>query len=420
MCRKGPEGASHKMYLPPFSLPTPRGRSCPDRNVKTILRRLKGTRRARVQYPWTTVDDRYFAAVRGEAREQLAVGVSSPRPRRALPFRGNHRSQQARDPNSWPNACLVLGLMTAYRLFRDRQDLDAITRFFDAVIDSRGAFRRPLHQVDQCMIGYTLIEAFEYTGQPRYRQAADALARFLLDVHQKTESGTLPYTARLPSFVLVDTLAMVCPFLAGYGSRFAAPEATSLAVAQLDEFLGSGLNAKLGLPFHGFEVGGAEDLGIVGWARGTGWLAIALADTLASLTLASLQSEHEARPRLVAAMRALADAVKKFQREDGSWLWAITIPEGAVDTSGTGMIGYALERAAALGIVGTEWESVSHKALTAIARLTRTNGLVDKANAECLGVGLHPAKSGPAPWAQGPAVALAALVLDRNQRRLAG
>jgi len=377
--------------------------------VSAIRRRRKSKQEPLNRYPWTDTDGPYFETIRQVARRQLLSAAAPPQRRQWL-SRRNGGSQRPRDPNSWPNACLALGLVTAYRLFRDVRDLDVVTRFLDAIIDPHGALRRPLQQVDQCMIGFALSETHEHSQEPRYRQASDAIAQFLLEVHPKTESGTLPYTSRIPSLVLVDTLAMVCPFLADYGTRFAVLEATALAVAQLDEFLDHGLSAKTGLPYHGFQLGGPEELGIAGWARGTGWLAVALADTFASLA-----PEHPARPRLAKAFRDLADAVKPFQTEQGVWRWAVSVPEGAVDTSGTGLIGYAIERAVAAGILDADWTDVSQQALTAIVRLTRQDGLVDRANAECLGVGLHPAKSGPAPWAQGPAVALAALVFDRQR-----
>jgi len=353
------------------------------------------------------VDDDYFEAIRGAARRQLAE-TTGQKPRSALLRRNG--SPNARDPNSWHNACLAWGLVAAYRTFRDEPDREAVLRFLEDLIDSDGAFRRPLTQVDQCMIGYPWIDAFEDSGHERHRKAIDRLARFLLDDHVRTASGTLPYTDRVPSLVLVDTLAMVCPFLARYGNCFGVSEATDLAIAQLDEFLDHGLHEKSGLPFHGFAVGGADDLGVIGWARGTGWLAMALADTLTSLP-----PDHAARPRLAEAMGDLAGAVKAFQLDDGVWRWAITVPDGPVDTSGTAMIGYAIERAVASGALDASWTNVSEKALTAIVRNTRDDGRVDRANGECLGVGLHPFKNGPAPWAQGPAVALTALVRDRRQ-----
>ncbi|MCA9248241.1 MAG: hypothetical protein KDA42_14030, partial [Planctomycetales bacterium] len=47
-------------------------------------------------------------------------------------------------------------------------------------------------------------------------------------------------------------------------------------------------------------------------------------------------------------------------------------------------------------------------ALYAVACMTRIDGVVEQANGECLGIGVHPAEFGPSDAAQGFALSLAA------------
>jgi unsaturated rhamnogalacturonyl hydrolase len=384
------------------------------RLVRTIRERWKRKRPASQRYPWQNADPGYFDAVRRAARCQLAA--ATPAERRVTLFGRNGSSAPRKNRNTWPNACLAQGLWAAYRVWGDRRDLEAVVSFLDAILDAGGAFADPLEEVGQCMIGTVLIDLVERCGEnpcggeTRYRRAIDVAARFLLEEHVRTASGTLPYTPRVPSLVLVDTLAMVCPFLAACGERFNVAGATDLAAAQLDEFLAQGLHRRLGLPYHGFQVQGPPDLGMVGWARGTGWLAMALVDTLAALP-----AGHEARPRLAGAVAELARAIRPFQTADGVWRWALPAPGGLIDTSGTAMLGYAVEKAVTLEVLEDGWHELSERALTGVARRTREDGRVDKALGECIDVGLYPATTGPAPWAQGPAVALTALVLGRRR-----
>jgi len=354
------------------------------------------------------VDRAYLDAVRHSARSQLvqAGPKGTVAPRRG----GNGHAADPAIVNRWPRACLALGLLTAYRHFRQEDDLGAVVAFADAIVDGDGALVPPPGDVGACMTGPALIELFEQAADARYRKAAGAATRFLLDSHVKTPHGTLPYDPRLPSLVLVDTLPMVCPLLARYGVRFEVPEATQLAIAQLREFLADGRSARSGLPFHAFQVDGPAELGMVGWTRGTGWLAMALVDTLAALP-----NDHEARSELAAATAALAQAVRPFQTENGLWRWAVPAPGGLLDTSGSAMLGYAMAKAVELEVLDGSWWDVAERAAAGVASLTRADGTVDKAQGECIDVGLYPATSGPGPWAQGPAVALAALVLARRR-----
>jgi len=337
------------------------------------------------------VDRAYLDAVRRSARSRLLQAGPA-------------------NVNRWPHACLALGLLTCHRALYESDDLNAVLLFADSIVDAHGEFVHPVEDVSGCMIGPALLDLFERTAAVRYRRAAEAATRFLLDRHVKTPHGTLPYDSRLPSLVLVDTLPMVCPLLARYGVRFEVPEATQLAVVQLREFLAHGRSAASGLPFHAFQVDGPAELGMVGWTRGTGWLAMALVDTLAALP-----NDHEARSELAAAAVSLAEAVRPFQTENGLWRWAVPALGGLLDTSGSAMIGYATARAVELGVLDISWWDVVERAAAGIAGLTRADGTVDKAQGECIDVGLYPATSGPAPWAQGPAVALAALVLARRR-----
>jgi len=361
------------------------------------------------RFPWDAVDAAYVDAVRQTARIQLAEATANA-------------SQTGRDAdvgaaghtNHWPNACLASGLIAAHGSLHDDEDLAAVVAFADAIVDGEGAFREPFSSVSNAMIGFSLVDLFERTGDARYRKAAAAAVEFLTETHVKTPSGTLPYSTGQPSLVLVDTLAMVCPLLARYGNRFAAPAATELTLRQLREFLAQGVNARSGLPFQAFAIDGPQDLGMHGWTRGTGWLAVALVDTLAAFP-----RDDEARAELADTLLRLVEAVQPFQTDEGLWRWAVPAAGGILDTSGSAMIGYAVAKAVQLGVLDESHLAMAEQIAAGVARLTRPDGTVDKAQGECIDVGLYPATTAPAPWAQGPQTALASLVLAARRRAAA-
>lgn len=350
-----------------------------------------------------------FDKLRFVARRALLPDGARPRPiwRRLGRWVLGRRDRPVE--NSWRQTCLAWGLMHAHRATGALEDAACLGDYLHALLEEDGRWKTELRSVEQCMIGSVLLYLSEPSAAAEYRVAAEELVRFLLTQHPRTNTGVLPYNPACPTVMLVDTLPMICPFLAEFGNRYERDEATRLAISQTDEFLQRGMYGPLGIPFHGYDADGADGLGIVGWARGTGWLAVALVDTLAQL-----RPGHPARSRFSETLRNLLAAVGRFQRADGLWRWAITYPVGEIDTSGTALLGYAVERGLALGILEDGWCEVSEKALLGILRFTRPNGTVDMANRECQGPGLHPGCAGPAPWAQGPTIALAALVLSRT------
>lgn len=341
-------------------------------------------------------------AVRRAARRQLLGSGRGPET-----FLG--RKERA-NPNNWANAWLVLGMITCNRLRPDPNDQVAIRTFFDALIDEEGNLRHSLRLPDQCMIGYSLLEMLEWTGEQRYRRAAEAVANFLLREYPRNTGGTLPYAPDQPLVLLADTLGMVCPFLTRYGVLAGVPEAVNLATAQLAEFLERGFDRVTGLPFHACHVSRDDRLGCCGWARGIGWVVLGLADTLIHLP-----AEQASHAQLERAFRLLVRAVCAYQLDCGCWGWAINIPGAHPDTSGTAFIGYGIERGIQAGVLDPEWSAASMRALRGIIRHTTAKGYVDSSLSEAGGVGIYPHVFGRTVWAQGAATALVALVLHREE-----
>lgn len=311
--------------------------------------------------------------------------------------------------NWWPNTCLLSGLLAAYGVRHDADDLRAATTHVYRLLGSDGGVAEPIGSVDQCWVGYALLEFHQLTGDDSVRKAADCLAQFLMEQHARTTSGTLPYRQAQPEVVLSDGLAFACPFLARYARVAGSTECADLAVAQLSEFLDTAIDRYSGLPFHGYVVGGTPNLGVAGWARGCGWLAVALADTLLWLP-----PEHPGHGRLVVALSSLIESLSRYHSASGCWHWAVTNPVTYDDTSGTALIGCAVERMLQLGAAEQRWAQVSERALRGVSQNTTAHGFVYQSQAECgPGPGFYPSLFCRTTWAQGAATAHCALYVAR-------
>lgn len=262
--------------------------------------------------------------------------------------------------------------------------------------------------IDDYTAGAVFLEMYHRTGKDSYRIGAQKMARRLM-AYPTNKLGTLSYRVEHPDVLMVDDKGMICGFLIREGVEFGDAEALNLGVRQLRVFLDHGLNAADGLPYHAYDLGLDRKFGPDTWLRGTGWLAMGLADALTCLP-----KDHEARTEFAAALTKILETLRPYQEPDGCWRWDVNNPVAELDTSGTAMIGYAVEKAVQAGAIDASWQTLSENALRGVLRHTHPNGLVDQALGECNGVGHYAKSFKPSNYAQGPALALFALVQQRH------
>lgn len=238
----------------------------------------------------------------------------------------------------------------------------------------------------------------------------------------RTDSqGVYIYNAARPeNYVLADMLGMAVPFLVEYSKRYSDDEAMAIARRQYELFIKNALDETTGLVYHGYEYLGdapsetsdagkgadgsegicanedrIDKLGIVGWGRAMGWLMLSgMADD------------------------AMVNAVAGYQRADGLFGWKLCpekTPEEEKsadclenihpDTSATAMIVYSLLRDGRK----EKYKDLIDRAVEGLSKNITASGDVLNAQAECLGLGLHPMKFGSYPWSVGMTLAVMSL-----------
>lgn len=361
------------------------------------------------------VDRQFIALLRSESRRQLlSLDLYRPRPastlartRDILAAALGRRPDRERYAFFWTTAILAWGVAWSHRAFGDRADRAALESFFSRHLD-RGSIAGRLRSLDDAMHGYPLLHLYASTGAGRYERALHQTADFLMKKLRKSPRGAIPYRESRPDVLFVDSIGMICPFLAHYGRLFSAPEATAAAVLQMTEFLRRGLDSASKLPYHAYREGDAEQLGLSGWGRGTGWLAIGMVDALEHIP-----ADHPDHFGLVAGLRAVLDAAAGRQDGTGAFRWHLTDPTARTDTSATAMIGYAIARAVSLGYLEAAATTRARRCLDVVRAATAEDGAVGGASGECGGLGRYSQEFGSYPWAQGPALALASALADR-------
>ncbi|HVZ15754.1 MAG TPA: glycoside hydrolase family 88 protein [Terriglobales bacterium] len=298
----------------------------------------------------------------------------------------------------WYHACYTKALVSAHR----NGNADALTiliSVFDRQIASNGYLSRGVEQPFQVMGGYSLCYARESCPDA---SRFDLPLKILFDTLRngpKTPGGGILYKAGT-SEVYVDTIGMICPFLAYYARLTSDKNALNLCSDHVLAFIARNIDAETHLPFHAYHDPGASRLGLHGWGRGTGWYVLGLCDIAAELI-----DEDKLKNTIVAEIQHVAQSLKRFQKPNGNWATQIPVPEGPDDLSATAFCAYGLARAMRLGILDSSFSRTLGEAIAALAKNTDAHGQLRNSSAEAYGVGSYGLTRGIQPWGNGIAAA---------------
>lgn len=288
---------------------------------------------------------------------------------------------------SWQNAGLALGLQSAANT---PQEKELLRKWEQKLLNSDGTWKTPLKKVDWAMLGYALLKQ---TVCPNERKpAADQVLRVLWD--NLCEDGMISYSQGKASTIrFVDTLGMVCPFLAIYGRLYNEPEIAAMAVKQIEMFRKTGLYEKANLPCHAYDAESKLPLGIYGWGRGTAWYTIALVDTWRELP------EGSDKKKLQAWIKEAAESYIRYQKPDGAF-YTILQGGGQYDSSVTAAMAYFYHVCASI-FDDDNYADISHKCLKRLMLVTMRDGAVDQCQGDTHGIGIFSQSFDIMPFVQG-------------------
>lgn len=330
---------------------------------------------------------------RKELIEYPRVGVKKSIKNALKVVLGRGNSIPKRDFISWPNGLLALAIED-----NDIED-EVLDRYADQWI-SKGSLIR---SVEDAVSGL----AFLVKGEGKFEDAARKIYEYLLSAPKDQEGSFLYNPNQNNEYIFVDMIGMVCPFLTLWGKKYSSDEAYDIAETQIINFVKYGMDDEMLLPFHGYELCTDSKLGIVGWGRAVGWLLMGEAGYLAYAP--------KDRPNydvIENQFKITLDTIRKYQNGSDLYEWKIDIFPKKIDTAASAMILNSIatwiERKRLEKCDEIEFsqyfemlEKGSVELFTYIKK-----GKVYGAQAECLGLGLHPDKFGAYPWSLGPTISL--------------
>ncbi len=318
------------------------------------------------------------------------------------------RAVEPIDKINWPNGLIAQGLVDYYKKNKNSDEarivVECLRKYYDRWIRSG----HKLYYVDDMVSGMALIDLHQITGEEKYKTAAEAMVQFLYH-HERDEAGSFIYRPKQGNgYVFADMIGMSCPFLSKYGSTYGDGNAISLAVTQIQNFIGCGMDEKTGLPYHGYQYESGVKYGIIGWGRAAGWLMLGMSGTLAYM------NERDPGYEVIKqAYRRLVDKVEAYQLEGGLYSWQLGAKDGPVDTSATGMIlcsiAQSLENKVLIGIHKSRMVRGRDALLGSVK-----DGRIYGAMAECQGFSMYPQVYGEYPWSLGPALSLFAMIEEEQ------
>lgn len=306
---------------------------------------------------------------------------------------GKYRSASIQ---SWQGAAVILGLL-------QKGDIDNAKKSVERYIDKNGQWKEKPKNVDFGMLSYAILKTVD--NPQSVKPAMDFTASLILN--NTDDKGLVAYTqSKADPERYVDTIGLVCPFLALYAKVYGKPEYEELAFKQIEFYRNHGLFEDTTLPNHAVSCETHLPLGVYGWGRGVAWYTLGLIDTYYELE----NDEH--KEELKKCIDESAKSYLKYQREDGGF-GSFLQRKQTYDSSATAAIAYFYQRCASL-FDNSEYSHIVEKALDVLKKNTRITGKIDWCQGDTKGIGIFAQTYDVMPFAQG--LALRAVELYRKAK----
>jgi rhamnogalacturonyl hydrolase YesR/Tol biopolymer transport system component len=265
----------------------------------------------------------------------------------------------------WEAGVLAYGWIHAWQATQD----DRYRRWAQEWIEACIPVKTDITHVNDGLLGYAALTAYETSGRPEYLAFAQRVADYLMNTAPRTTDGTLTHDSNR---VWVDTLLGTVPFLLTMsqvnGSDVYADEAVSQVIKHADHLQ----NPASGLYYHAWDESGNDLAGQVHWGRGNGWALLADVEVLSAIT-----TTHPLRSIVLDIMQKQAAGLRPLQDTGGLWHTVLPRSDSYLETSASALIGYAFKRGIQEGWLDQDaYATVAQAAMLGVWRQVLAEGTV--------------------------------------------
>ncbi|WP_221409878.1 glycoside hydrolase family 105 protein [Reichenbachiella sp. MSK19-1] len=284
------------------------------------------------------------------------------------------------------NSIILHGMEKIYAHTGDKTYVQYIQSFVDDFVSNEGEVRGLKTELDGIHPGVLCLFLYQETGEERYQVAAQQMRDFLIgtvdhpSVFQKTPDGGYWHknNDHYEQVMTVDGAYMSNPFLVKYGQMFDDSESLDVATFQTLLIASRSFNIESHLPYHGWNYAKNKSWSnaITGtstevWSRSVGWFSMALVDILDDLP-----ATHSDYQNILYLFQQLSVGIKETQNQQGLWYQMVNHPSAFgnyIETSGSGMVIYALKKGMDKGWLDTSYEGVVNQAWNSMQTYISTN-----------------------------------------------
>jgi unsaturated rhamnogalacturonyl hydrolase len=269
----------------------------------------------------------------------------------------------------YSNAIVLQGIERTYANTDNASSLNYIRKYVDQYVDATGnvAFDSTAQSLDKLHPAILCLFLFNKTGQQKYKTAATKL--FSLLKRQPTNaSGGFWHKKTNANQMLLDGIYMAEPFLAKYGFQIGEQNyCDSMAAFQILLLSSHVYVSSKKLLLHGWDetktaawADPATGVSSEVWSRAMGWFSMALVEVLKYFP-----KDHPRYNELLALLTNIAEGMKNAQ-DASTGLWYQVVDKGNqtdnwLETSGSGMMVYALKTAVDCGFIDKSYRSTAQK-----------------------------------------------------------
>lgn len=276
------------------------------------------------------------------------------------------------DMNKWEWAQGV-GLYGLYKYYKNCGN-EAYFNFMIQWYENRVKEGLPEKNVNTCAPMLTLTYLYEDTKNKKYLQLIKQWANWVYNDMPRTEDGGLQHITtgiENKGQLWADTLFMTNLFLSRAGAILNKEEYIEESKKQFLIHIKYLFDKSCGLWFHGWNFLLKNNFSAVHWARGNCWYTAGVVDYLEMVEV-----EPFLKTYLIDTLKAQADALKKYQCDDGMWRTIIDDNTSYRETSATAGFAYGILKAVRKGYLDSEYKEMAKKALNAVKQRIDDEGVV--------------------------------------------
>lgn len=281
---------------------------------------------------------------------------------------------------------MILGLLESKSVLSQ----NVARRAAEDLLDSTGNWKEPPIAVDCGMLSYAILKA---VSDPMKIKPAMEYSISIIKKNINAE-GMISYTGGKDNpDMYVDTIGLVCPFLALYAKVFRKSEWEDITFHQIKMFHKYGLYKNTALPNHAFHIESKLPLGVYGWGRGVAWYLIGLVDTYNNLM------NKEYKNLLREWIFEAAEKYIVYQRTDGGF-GATLQRTKTYDSSATAAIAWFYSCCYEM-FANEKYKQVKEKCINKLLLCTRISGAIDWCQGDTKDIGVFSQTYDIMPFAQG-------------------